>query len=96
MQRVHEVIESLSGEPLSFFSMCSDGPLCTPHLFYKAHIKLPQGRGLNVTLGHQSTHPPARVSWGKQAERQDDGEQKAKGRETLALAPLSITIDMCC
>lgn len=100
---MHRGTGGLEGEPLSgppfFLSLCSDGPLCIPpppHLLHKAPLKLPEGRGLNVTLGHQSAQPPARVSWGKHAKRQGEGERKAKGRETLALAPLSITIGMSC
>lgn len=38
-----------------FLSLCSDGTLNPP-------LQPPEGRGLNVTLGHQSAQPPARVS----------------------------------
>lgn len=79
------------------FFLCAQMDLSAPpHLLYKALLQLPEGRGLNVTLGHQSTQPLARVSWGKHAKQRGEGERKAKGRETLALAPLSITIGMSC
>ena len=70
-------------------SMCSDGPL-TPTFTTHPPLPFPQpplplkpseGRVLNVTLGHQSTQPPACVSGGKHAKR----EKKGEGRETLAL-----------
>ncbi|CAB1419679.1 unnamed protein product [Pleuronectes platessa] len=62
----------------------------------KPPLELPQGRGLNVTLGHQSAQPPARVSRGTHAAEQGVGQGTAEGRDTLALAPLSITIGMSC
>lgn len=80
--------EPLSVPPFSVLRWTSQPP--------HRPLKLPEGRGLNVTLGHQSAQPPARVSWGKHAQRQGEGERKAKGREALALAPLSIAIGMCC
>lgn len=88
---------SLCPYPLFSFSVLRWTSLRPPpHLLHKAPLKLPEGRGLNVTLGHQSAQPPARVSRGKHAKRQGEGERKAEGRETLALAPLSITIGMSC
>lgn len=78
-----------------FLSLCSDGPLCDPHHLHKALLKLPEGRGLNVTLGIRAPSPWL-VSHGGSTPRDRERERKAKGRETLALAPLSIRIGMSC
>lgn len=69
------------GEPLSvplflfFFFLCAQMDLSvpppqSPH----PNLKPPEGRGLNVTLGHQSAQPPARVSWGGRVRGEDREE----------------------
>lgn len=63
------------------FSLCSDGPHPPP--------KPPEGRGLNVTLGHQSARPGSCL-WGEHARRERGG------RERHLPSPLSITIGMSC
>lgn len=90
---------SLCPDPLFFFlhaQMDLFAPL-TLVFSTKPPLKLLEGRGLNVTLGHQSYQPPARVSWGRHAkEPGNKREGTANGRETLALVPLSIAIGMSC
>lgn len=49
------------------FSLCSDGPHPPP--------KPPEGRGLNVTLGHQSARPGSCL-WGEHARRERGGRER--------------------
>lgn len=47
--------------PFSFFFLCAQMGQCPPQPLPPG-LQPPEGRGLNVTLGHQSALPPARVS----------------------------------